>query len=244
MRRILLKIQYDGTNYSGWQRQPLQKTVQGEIEEAIFKAIGEQVEVFGSGRTDAGVHALGQTAHFDLIAPVPIEKIKDILNNVLPKDISILEAKEVDNDFHARFSIKKKCYVYKIYNSEVKNVFFANRTAWVRKNLDVNKMNEIKDLLIGEHNFQGFCSSNTNVQSFVREIFSISINRIGDFIDIEVCGSGFLYNMVRIIVGTFVDYALGKITKEDIEMALKNGDRSKSGETMPPSGLYLKETFY
>lgn len=244
MKRILLVIEYDGTNYCGWQKQPNVKTVQGEIEDAIFRAIGEKVEIFGSGRTDAGVHGLHQTAHFDLQAPVPISKIADILNNVLPADIVIKSAEEVEQDFHARFSIRKKCYLYKIYNSEIKNAFLANRTAWVKKNIDIDLMIKASKLLIGEHDFQGFCSANTCTTSFVRTIFDINVARDGDFVYIEVCGNGFLYNMVRIIAGTLVDYALGKIKLQDIKLALKNGDRAHAGQTMPACGLYLKDTIY
>ena len=244
MRRIKLTIEYDGSIYSGWQKQPDQKTIQGEIENAILRTIGEQVEIFGSGRTDAGVHAYNQTAHFDLNAPVPIKKIKDILNSALPLDISIKEAVEVDFNFHARFSIKKKTYLYKIYNGETKNSFLARRMAHVKKILDEKLMQDGAKLLIGKHDFHGFCSANTCATDFVREIFDIDVRREEDYIFISVCGSGFLYNMVRIIVGTLVDYALGKITLDDINYALKKGERAKAGQTMPACGLYLKETCY
>lgn len=244
MKRIKLTIEYDGSLYSGWQKQPDQKTIQGEIENAILKTIGQNVEVFGSGRTDAGVHAYNQTAHFDLDVPVPTSKLKDILNGALPLDISIKEAVEVGNDFHSRFSIKKKCYLYKIYNSDNKNAFLARRTAQIKKYLDIDIMKEASKLLIGKHDFRGFCSANTCATDFVREIYDIDIKREEDYIFVSVCGNGFLYNMVRIIVGTLVDYALSKVTREDIKNALENGDRSKSGQTMPACGLYLKETFY
>lgn len=244
MKRILLTIEYNGTNYSGWQKQPNQKTIQGEIESAIFKSIGEKVEIFGSGRTDAGVHALGQTAHFDLKAPVPISKIADILNNVLPPDIVIRKGKEVDDGFHARFSIKKKCYLYKIYNSPVKKAFLSDRVGWIKKQLDIEKMKEASRLIVGEHDFRGLCSANTCAVNFVRKIFAITLTKENDFIYVEVCGNGFLYNMVRIIVGTLVDYALGKITLQDIKQAVEQGDRTKAGQTMSASGLYLKETIY
>ena len=137
MKRILLKIEYDGSRYSGWQKQPERKTIQGEIEDAIFRSIGEKVEVFASGRTDAGVHAFGQTAHFDLNLPVPVSKIPQIINNNLPKDISIIQVKEVEDNFHARFSIKKKTYLYKIYNSSEKNAFIAYRAGWIKEKLNI-----------------------------------------------------------------------------------------------------------
>lgn len=244
MKRILLTIEYDGTMYYGWQKQPSFKTIQGEIEGAIFRAIGEEVEIYGSGRTDAGVHALNQTAHFDLIAPVPVSKIADILNNVLPADIVIKSAKEVDEDFHSRFSIKKKRYLYQIYNGETKQAFLANRSAWVKKPLDISKMKKVAKLLLGEHDFSGFCSANTCATNFVRTIYEIKIKREGDFIYIEVCGSGFLYNMVRIIVGTLVDFSLDKLSVEDVEKAILEGDRASAGQTMPACGLYLKEAIY
>ena len=238
MKRILLTIEYDGTFYSGWQKQPNMRTIQGEIEEAIFKSTGEKVEVFGSGRTDAGVHAYNQTA------PVPVEKLPYILNNVLPKDINIKSAKEVEENFHARFSIKKKIYLYKIYNNNQKNVFLANSAAWIKNPLDLTKMKEVALLLKGKHNFKGFCSANTSASDFEREIFDIEIERENDFVFVTISGSGFLYNMVRIIVGTMVDYSSGKITYEQIKKALEEGERSCAGQTMPACGLYLKETIY
>ena len=215
MKRILLSIEYDGTAYSGWQKQPNQRTVQGEIENAILRSIGEEVEIFGSGRTDAGVHAINQSAHFDLKAPVPISKLADVLNNALPADIAIKRACEVDAEFHARFSIKRKIYQYRIYNSVQKEVFLANRAAWIRKPLDVDKMNEAARLLIGSHDFKGFCSANTCVNDFVRTIYDLQVEREGDFVYITVSGSGFLYNMVRIISGTLVDYALNKLSRSE-----------------------------
>lgn len=244
MKRILLSIEYDGTAYSGWQKQPNQRTVQGEIENAILRSIGEEVEIFGSGRTDAGVHAINQSAHFDLKVPVPISKLADVLNNALPADIAIKRACEVDAEFHARFSIKRKIYQYRIYNSVQKEVFWANRAAWIRKPLDVDKMNEAARLLIGSHDFKGFCSANTCVNDFVRTIYDLQVEREGDFVYITVSGSGFLYNMVRIISGTLVDYALNKLSLDDIEIALNKGLRSHSGQTMSACGLYLKDTIY
>lgn len=244
MKRILLSIEYDGSMYSGWQKQPNVKTVQGEIESAIFTTIGEEVELFGSGRTDAGVHALNQKAHFDMTLPVPVSKLSGILNNALPGDIAIKDAIEVGADFHARFSVHKKSYRYKIYNSSVKNAFLSRRAGIVKKPLDEKKMIEASKLLIGEHDFKGFCSSNTSTENFVRTIYDITIARDGDFIKVDVCGNGFLYNMVRIIVGTLVDYAQDKLTLNDISTALKTGNRSLSGQTMSPYGLYLKDVEY
>lgn len=244
MKRILLTIEYDGRDYCGWQKQPKVKTIQGEIERAILSSIGQTAELYGSGRTDSGVHALNQKAHFDLTKQVPISKLADILNNVLPDDIVIKNAEEVDSDFHARFSVHKKCYRYKIYNSPLKNAFLAYSTGYVKRELDVDKMIEASKLLIGEHDFKGFCSANTSTDNFVRKIYDITVMRDDDLVVIDVCGNGFLYNMVRIIVGTLVDYSLGRLTLSDIKEALKNGNRAKSGQTMSPYGLYLKDVIY
>ncbi len=244
MKRIKLTIEYDGSGYSGWQKQPDRKTIQGEIENAIFKSIGENVEVFGSGRTDAGVHALNQTAHFDLNAPVPVSKLAQVLDRALPSDICIKSATQVQDSFHARFSIKKKVYLYKIYNSQEKDVFISKRAGWVKQDLDIEKMKKIAKILKGEHNFKGFCSANACVSDYTRTVYDIKIWREENFVYVEVAGSGFLYNMVRIIVGTLVDFSLDKLSIEDVKIALASQDRSKSGQTMPASGLYLKDTIY
>ena len=175
---------------------------------------------------------------------MPVSKLKDILNKALPLDITIKEAVEVADDFHARFSIKKKCYLYKIYNGENKNSFLARRMAHIYKELDIELMKDAACLIVGKHDFHGFCSSNTCATDFVRQVFEIDVRREDDFIFVSVCGSGFLYNMVRIIVGSLVDYALGKISLQDIKIALEKGDRARAGQTMPACGLYLKETFY
>ena len=244
MKRILITVEYDGSRYSGWQKQPSQKTIQGEIEEALFKALGQRIEIFGSGRTDAGVHALNQKAHFDLNVPVPVSKLPQILNAILPEDICIKDACEVDKEFHARFSQKKKYYQYKILNSVAKNAFLAYKVGKIKEELDINKMKKCANMLIGEHDFRGFCSANTCSENFVRTIFDITLEKKEDFIFVTVCGNGFLYNMVRIIVGTLVDYSLGLRDDNDILEALSTGNRQKAGRTMPAGGLYLKDVDY
>ena len=245
MKRVLLTIQYDGTNYCGWQKQPNVRTIQGEIESAFFNATGQKIELFGSGRTDAGVHALHQTAHFDYDLPIPVEKIAEIINNRLPQDIAIISSVEVDGEFHARFSIKKKEYLYKIYQNTARQPFIANYYGLIRNALDCDKMQQCANLLIGSHDFRGFCSANTNATDFVRTIFDIKVEKNGENeIFVKVSGSGFLYNMVRIIVGTLVDYSCGKLTLENVQDALENGNRAAAGQTMPPNGLYLYDTIY
>lgn len=244
MNKYVLEIEYNGKDFFGWQKQPELRTVQGEIENSIFSLTKQEVEVFGSGRTDAGVHALGQVAHFEADLNLSPEKVKEILNKALPEDINIKNVKFGDENFHARFSAHKKTYLYKILNSKAKTIFDKDFFAREGNYLDEKLMQKCADMLVGEHNFKGFCSSQTQVASFVREIFEITVRREGDNIFVEVTGSGFLYNMVRILVGTMVDFALGKLTEQDVLQALENGDRSKSGKTMPASGLYLKEVIY
>ena len=243
MKRILLKIAYDGSSYKGWQKQEGLDTIQGTIEKALYLAFKKEIEIFASGRTDAGVHAIEQCAHFDIDDSVPVKKIKNILNRILPDDIEIKSAKIVSNDFHARFSVKKKKYLYKIATS-CKNCFLAKRVGFVKEKLYVTKMQECAFLFLGKHNFKGFCSSQTSAKDFEKTIYNILVLKKKNFIEVEVEGSGFLMHMVRILVGTMVDYALGKITKEDIVCALKTQDRSFAGQTMPPQGLYLKKVFY
>lgn len=244
MKRVLLTISYDGTNFFGWQKQADKRTVQGEIEKAIEIVAGKNCEVFGSGRTDAGVHALAQMAHFDLPVDIPISRLADVLNSLLPGDIAIIKAEEVDKDFHARFSVKRKCYQYQVYVGKEKDPFMAHRMGWVKYPLDDQKMVEAGKLLVGKHNFKGFCSSATCTSDYERQIFSIDISHEGDFYYFDIEGSGFLYNMVRIIVGTLVDVGRGKLSLESVKEALAKGDRSKAGITMPAGGLYLKYAKY
>lgn len=244
MNKYVLEIEYNGKDFFGWQKQTELRTVQGEIEKTIFALTKQGVEVFGSGRTDAGVHALGQVAHFEANLQLSPQKVQEILNKALPEDINIKSVKFGDENFHARFSAHKKTYLYKILNSNDKLVFEKDYIARVENYLDEKLMQKCADMLVGEHDFKGFCSSQTQVTNFVREIFDISVKREGTQISVEVTGSGFLYNMVRIIVGTMIDFALGKLSQQDILQALENGDRSKSGRTMPAGGLYLKEVEY
>lgn len=244
MKRVLLTIEYDGSGFYGWQKQNGFRTVQGELESAIEKVTETPVEVFGSGRTDAGVHALGQTAHFDLSLPVPISRLADVLNNLLPPDIAVKKAEYVADDFHARFSIKSKRYQYKIYTGKVKRALRSRFEAQVDWPLDLNKMRKASKMFLGEHDFKGYCSSATVTSDFRRTIYALDIYEDSEHIFIEVEGSGFLYNMVRIIVGTLVDIGRGKLSELDALKALETGERALAGVTMPACGLYLKETKY
>lgn len=244
VHRVLLKIQYDGREFYGWQKQEGRRTIQAEIEKALEKLTGEPVEIFGSGRTDRGVHALDQAAHFDLKKNIPVKNLPEALNNLLPNDISIKSAKIVDENFHARFDIKAKTYVYQVYNAKVKSAILANQSAYVNYDLDMKKMQGAAQILVGTHDFKGFCCANTSVKDFVREIYDIEIKKKGKFLVFRVKGNGFLYNMVRIIVGTLIDVGRGLISEIDVKKALELGNRCYAGKTMPPEGLFLAKTEY
>ncbi|WP_101773782.1 tRNA pseudouridine(38-40) synthase TruA [Peptostreptococcus faecalis] len=243
-RNIKLTIAYDGSRYKGWQRQPNSLEIQGEIEyacEQVFKK--KRVEIIGSGRTDKGVHAIGQVANLKVETTIPIDKIPEALNNTLPDDIAILEAEEVDENFHARHSAIKKTYRYQVYPSRIKSPFFKNTSYRVKYRLDMEKMKKEIKSFEGEHDFAGFRNSGSSIINTVRTIYKIDIFEEGELIIIEVEGSGFLYNMVRIIVGTIIDIGSGRIT-EPLSDIIESKDRLRAGHTAPPQGLFLKEVKY
>lgn len=243
IHNIKLILEYNGKNYSGWQKQPGKRTIQSEVEEAIKELTTEDVDLYASGRTDAGVHALGQVASFNTESKIEPDRLVLALNSKLPKDISILKASYEDMDFHARFSAKAKKYRYIIYKRPERSVFLSDTSYHVRYKLDFEKMKKEAVSLVGEHDFTSFVSSGSSAKSNVREIYFITVEEDGDTIVIEVCGNGFLYNMVRIIVGTLVDIGRGKIemTMEDI---INSKNRDMAGHTAPPQGLFLKEVIY
>ncbi|MBP3431434.1 MAG: tRNA pseudouridine(38-40) synthase TruA [Clostridia bacterium] len=244
MRNFKLTIEYDGANFFGWQKQAGRRTVQGEIEKAISTMTDEEVTLEGSGRTDRGVHALGQVANFKMENPIPAKKIKGVLNNLLPADIRILKVEEVEISFHARFACKRKTYRYVVQVGGQRSALDCQFLAFFPYSVDLQKMTDAAKLLIGKHNFKGFCSADTNVTNFEREIFDISIKKVGKKFAFEVTGSGFLYNMVRIIVGTLLDVGRGMLTCEDVKKALDTGERKHAGKTMEACGLYLKKVEY
>lgn len=243
MRNIKLTIQYNGKNYCGWQKQNNSLGIQGTIENAIKEITKEEVKIIGSGRTDAGVHALGQVANFNTNCNIPIEKIPNALNSKLPKDISIINAQEMDLEFHSRYSAKGKKYRYMIYNNPYRSAIYNNISYFVKYDLDLEKMKKEAKALIGTHDFKGFMSSGSSVVDTVRTIYDIQIFKQEDLIIIEVEGNGFLYNMVRILVGTLVDIGRGKI---DINMLsiIESKSRSMAGHTAPAHGLFLKKVDY
>ena len=242
--RVFLKIEYDGTNYCGWQIQPNGNTVQAEIVKAIETLTGESVNLVGSGRTDAGVHAVGQVAHFDTQASVPPEKFKQALNTILPDDIKISESGMAKENFHARYSAKKKTYIYRLYESDHTHPLKDRYAVRVAGPLNVKKMNDGAKLLVGEKDFRCFLASDSAVKDTVRKIYFAEVSENGEDIEFKIIGNGFLYNMVRIIVGTLVKIGEGKIPPEEMTEIIESGKRDLAGMTMPPRGLVLYEVEY
>ncbi|MCI8546575.1 MAG: tRNA pseudouridine(38-40) synthase TruA [Clostridia bacterium] len=244
MRNIKLIIEYDGKSFNGWQKQPTKLNIQGEIEKAIEEITGEKVDLTASGRTDAGVHSLGQTANFKTESQIQIEKFAKAINSKLKKSIVIKSAEEVDERFHSRYSVKSKTYRYIINNSDNGTAIYRGLEYHIPMKLDVKKMQEAMKFFEGEHDFKGFKASGTSSKSSVRTIYKGEVKQEGERIIIEVTGNGFLYNMVRIIAGTLVDVGLEKIKPEGIPEIIESKDRTKAGKTLPPHGLYLLKVEY
>lgn len=246
MRNIKLIIEYDGTNYSGWQVQENGPSIQAEIERALLTITGEKIRIAGSGRTDAGVHARGQAASFRTNSKVPADRFSYALNSMLPKDIVIKDSCEVSPDFHARYSAKGKKYSYLILNSKFPSALLRNYAYHINycEKLDMRKLNNASKCFIGTHDFGGFMSAGSSVKDTVRTIYQIDIEHYNETVKLIYEGSGFLYNMVRIITGTLLDVGIGKIPAESIPEIIESKDRSKAGATAPPYGLYLEEVYY
>lgn len=245
MRNIKLIIEYDGKDFNGWQKQPNKLNIQGEIEKAIERITGEKVDLMASGRTDAGVHAIGQVANFKTNSNIPIEKIPIALNTNLKKSIIIKSAEEVEERFHSRLNCKRKTYRYIINNSKYGTAIYRNLETHIPMKLNIKKMQEAVKYFEGEHDFKAFKASGTSSKSSVRTIYKAEvIQKENEKIYIELTGSGFLYNMVRIISGTLVDVGLGKIEPEEIENIIKSQKRENAGKTLPPQGLYLVKVEY
>lgn len=246
MRNIKLTIEYDGKDFNGWQKQPNKLNIQGEIERAIQEITKEEkIELNASGRTDAGVHALGQVANFKTNSKMPVEKFPIAINTKIKKSIVIKNAEEVPERFHSRYNCKQKTYRYIINNSEYGSAIYRNQEYHIPIKLDVEEMKKAVKFFEGEHDFKGFKASGTSNKNSVRKVFKTKVELHDDSrIYIELTGSGFLYNMVRIISGTLVDVGLGKIKAEDIPEIILSGDRQMAGKTLPPQGLYLLKVEY
>lgn len=244
MKNIKLIIEYDGSNYHGWQSQINASAVQDIIRKAIMRLTGEECTLIGSGRTDAGVHAYGQVANFHTDSSIPSEKFSYALNSLLPKDIVIRGSSEVNDDFHSRFSAKGKKYRYVIYNSEFPSALLRNRAFHVTNFLDFDEMYKAVCFFKGTHDFSAFKASGSSVKTPIRTITDITLERRDSTIVFEIAGSGFLYNMVRIIVGTLLEVGTGKIKSDSIPEIINSRDRNKAGKTAPPQGLFLIEVYY
>lgn len=244
MRNLRLDLCYDGTRYRGWQRLPGESnTIQGKLEQALSRILEEPIEISGSGRTDAGVHALGQVASFHCENPMPPAEILELLRKYLPEDIGIYSCKEAAPRFHARLNAKRKTYCYRIWNSDTPCVFQRRYVTSFPEALDVNAMNHAGQLLVGEHDFAAFCSRAKMKKSTLRKIYALSVERDGSEIRISVTADGFLYNMMRIIAGTLIEVGRGERTSESIP-SLFTAQRCKAGFLAPPQGLCLMEVEY
>ena len=242
MYNYKLTIQYDGGRYKGWQRLGnTENTIQGKIENVLSEMVGKKIEIIGSSRTDAGVHAIAQIANFKISENLSEAKIKKYLNKFLPQDISIVDVTLVPDRFHARYNTNNKTYVYKIWNEVYINPFMRKYSLHVPKKLNVERMEEGATYFLGNHDFTAFSNAKAKKKSMVREIYSINIEKNDGFIEIRVQGNGFLYNMVRKMVGTLIQVGLGELEPESILGILQSKERSQADSIADASGLYLEK---
>lgn len=244
MRNIILKLEYDGTNYSGWQRQNNAVTVQELLEKSLYELLGKETKVTGCSRTDAGVHALGFVCNFYTDSKIPADKFPYALNRILPDDIVVLEGREGEEGFHARYHALGKKYRYRIYNHIFPSAVHRNYTWHNPYDLDVQKMKRAANYFIGQHDFSAFMASGSSVKDTVRNVTLLTVEKQGVELIIEIAANGFLYNMVRIIAGTLVEVGKGKIAAELIPEIIQSKERKKAAATAPPQGLYLVEVYY
>lgn len=243
---IKLVLEYDGSGFCGWQYQPEQRSVQGVLQDSLSRLTGEEIKLHGAGRTDAGVHALAQTASFKTASTVPPERFKPALNRLLPSDVRVHQSHQVPEDFHARYSSVGKTYMYKIVQGEFAPPLLRNRVWAVRRPLDLDSMQVAVSCLLGTHDFRGFCAGGSSVQSTVRTVTSVKLIRDEEDkgIDLFISADGFLYNMVRIIVAGTVRVGSGQSPANIFEQALAVGNRSILRYTAPSQGLYLVRVEY
>ncbi|MBQ3972265.1 MAG: tRNA pseudouridine(38-40) synthase TruA [Selenomonadaceae bacterium] len=244
-RNIRLTVAYDGTNYHGFQRQrPPVVAVQNVLEAKLQTVFGDSIELAASGRTDAGVHAYGQVVNFFTDGRIPVERIPLAVNSLLPDDIVVLEAAEADFDFSARHSAKSKTYIYRIQRGSFPNPFTRNYAWYVGRPLDIHAMREALAMVLGTHDFTSFRASGGAPMSPVRTMYRAEIGEKGDLLEITIHGNGFLYHMVRNMVGTLVNVGLGRISVAGFREILEARDRKKASPTAPPQGLYLFSVEY
>ncbi|MBR6412908.1 MAG: tRNA pseudouridine(38-40) synthase TruA [Alphaproteobacteria bacterium] len=243
--RYKLTIEYDGTPFCGWQKQQGQSSVQESLEKALQTALRHSVELVGSGRTDTGVHALGQVAHFDTEVPVDTYKLRESLNALVrPDPISVRDIVSVPDTFHARFSAKQRAYLYRIQNTRFPPALQNNRVWWFVHPLDEEKMQQAAKILIGKHDLSTFRAAGCQAKSPLKTIDEISVRRVGEEILVEIKARSFLYHQVRNIVGSLVYVGCGKWSISDFESAFKACDRTRGGETAPAHGLYFMSVLY
>ncbi len=244
MRNYKVRLAYRGTAYHGFQRQANANTVQQEVEEALGRLLGEEVTIFGCSRTDAGVHARDFCFNFRTDNPIPVRGLIFGCNSQLPDDIAVLSAEEAEEDFHARYCTKGKEYEYIVHNSEIKDPFYVDTAYRSGRHIDEVLLDrEAKDF-VGEHDFRAFCSADCTKENTTRTIYRFGVRREGELVIFTVAGNGFLYNMVRIMVGTLLSIAEGKLEAGCIPHLLELRDRTLAGRTAPPQGLYLNRVFY
>jgi len=244
MRNLLLRLMYDGSAYHGWQVQPNGITVQEKLQDAVEQILGVRENVTGCSRTDSGVHARDFCCNIRTQSDIDCYRFIGSLNAVLPDDISVKACIEVNEDFHARYDSDGKRYVYRIWNANYKNPFLVNYVYHYKNPLDADFLNEQAQAYVGTHDFKGFCSSGSAVEDTLRTVKSFSVTRKGEEVVFTVEADGFLYNMVRIMVGTLIEISENRIKKYTLSDIIDSGDRMRAGRTAPPQGLYLDKVFY
>lgn len=242
--RVAFIVEYDGTDYAGWQIQKNDVTIQEKIEEALLPMGKGRIAVFGAGRTDSGVHAKGQCGHFDIETNIPAEKFAFILNSRLPKDIRIKKTWQAEEGFHCRFSAKGKRYIYRIFNSPHSSALLQRFTMHVPEKLNLDKMVEAAEIIKGTHDFKAFCAQGSSVKTTVRTVSRLDVKKTDELIEIIVEGNGFLYNMVRIIAGTLIEVGKGKKTPADVKNIIDGMKRADAGLTAEACGLTMDAVFY
>ncbi|MGL4991789.1 MAG: tRNA pseudouridine(38-40) synthase TruA [Sarcina sp.] len=244
MKNIKLKLEYDGTDFCGWQIQPTERTVQQVLEIALEKITGEKIEVFGSSRTDSGVHARGYVCNFHTTSTIPSERFRDAINTKLPRDVIILESEEINEKFHARYMSKGKTYSYTIFNRREAPTIGRNYIYHHREKLNIEEMKNACNYFIGKYDFSAFKSQGSSAKTSTRTITDLHIEEDGDYIKVYISADGFLYNMARIIVGTLIRVGMEKIKANDIPEIIKSKNRLKAGKCAPAKGLCLEKVFY
>lgn len=244
MRNIKLTLEYDGTHFYGWQKQPKGRTIEGVLQEAIEKIVKEEVKLIGCSRTDSGVHAKKYIVAFKTTSKVPEKKFIEAINTKLPKDIVVIDSEEVEGEFHPRYHSKGKTYCYTIVNSRIPKALGKDYFYHVNRELDILRIEEASKYFIGKHDFVAFRSLGSSTTSTVRTIWDIVVKKEEDIIKIYISGDGFLYNMVRIIVGTLLMVGVGKISPGNIQDIIRDKDRKKAGKCVPAQGLSLEKVFY